>query len=277
MKKILVAFNATKLDEEAMQYAMHFAKNCNGLLVGVLLHDLRFSNYVYGYAWDQPVIDYTAIEAERELGKEKIKSTIEHFESLCKENGVHHKIHIDKGIPLDELLHETAFADFLVVSSEMSFFNFASDSSKVFLKDVLHDSHCPVVIVPKDWVPIQKVILCYDGYPSSIYAIKMFSYSFPHLADTPTTVVTVNENSGNHLADNSNIKDLLHRHFSNLATEVLHGLPDVELIKYIKRHSHNTLVVMGAYGRSSVSRFFHHSISNPIIMNLKMPVFIAHQ
>ena len=74
MKKILAVFDATKYAEGASKYAIEIAKTTNSLLVGVFVQDMRYINYTYAYAWEQPFIDFTSIdEAQKEENEKKLK------------------------------------------------------------------------------------------------------------------------------------------------------------------------------------------------------------
>jgi nucleotide-binding universal stress UspA family protein len=110
-----------------------------------------------------------------------------------------------------------------------------------------------------------------------VYAMKMFSYLFPEWNEKNTTIVSVNKTSSNHLPASRNMKDLADKHFRNVSFEVLNGEASDELPKFLKRRKNHSMVVMGSYGRSALSRMFHSSMSNKVIRDLKMPVFITHQ
>ncbi len=277
MKKILAAFDGTKYSEGASRYAMEIAKATNSLLIGVFIQDMRYLNYTYAYAWDQPFIDFSSIEASQQEEKDKIDLNIKLFNRACDEKGIHHKVHLDKGVPLQELLKESIFADIIIIDENTGFFSMGNEGPSPFLKDLLIDSHCPVLIVPHHYHYFDKVFLCYDGGASSVYAIKQFAYLFPELEDLKTTVVSVNEKSGNHLKEGVNFKDLIRAHFSDTEYVVLQGESGDELINYLKQNSANAVVVMGSYGRNAISRLFHQSVSNRIIKELSVPVFITHQ
>lgn len=277
MKKILAAFDGTRYSEGSSKYAIEIAKATNSLLVGVFIQDMRYLNYTYAYAWDQPFIDLATLEQSHAGEKEKIDLNMKLFKRACEEKGVHHKTHLDRGVPLQELVNESTFADVIIIDSQTGFFTLGDNSPSPFIKDLLSDSHCPVLIVPHSYSFFDKAVLCYDGSPSSVYAIKMFGYLFPELNDLQTTVVTVNETSTNHVKGGGNFKDLVHVHFKNAEYVVLNGNAEEELINYLKLNGDNSIVVMGAYGRSAVSRMFHQSLSNRVLQELNVPVFITHQ
>jgi nucleotide-binding universal stress UspA family protein len=56
----------------------------------------------------------------------------------------------------------------------------------------------------------------------------------------------------------------------------LKGLPEMEIISYLKKQKGSPLVVLGAYRRSMVSRWFRASLADALIKELKLPLFIAH-
>ena len=276
-KKILAAFDGTKYSDGASKYAIEIAKATDSLLVGVFVQDMRYINFTYAYAWDQPFVDLTSIENSQKEEREKIDLNIKLFHRACDEKGIKHKVHLDKGVPLQELIHESAYSDLIIIDSHTSFFTIGNNSPSPFLKDFLADSHCPVLIVPHTYSFFDKAVLCYDGSPSSVYAIKAFSYLFPQLDDLKTVVLSVNDKSTNHLKEGHNFKDLINMHFKNADYEVLSGDANEELIKYLKINSEHSIVVMGAYGRNAISRLFHQSLSNKIIQEVSSPVFITHQ
>lgn len=276
MNKILAAFDGTKYSEGASKYAIEIARATNSLLVGVFIQDMRYINFTYAYASDQPFIDFNSIEANQQGEKDKMELNIKLFQEACNAKGVKHKVHQDKGVPLQELLNESTYSDLIIIDSHTSFFSLGDKNPSPFLKEFLTDSHCPVLIVPHHYSFFDKVVLCYDGTPHSVYAAKMFSYLFPEMDDLDTTVLSINENSSNHLKDGSNFKDLVHIRYKEANYEVLNGDTEKELVKYLKDRAGNSIIVMGAYGRSALSRLFHQSLSNKVI-ELNFPVFITHQ
>ncbi len=277
MKKILAVFDGTKYVEGTSKYAIEMAKTTGSMLVGIFIQDLRYLNFTYAYAWDQPFVDYTALENSQKGEFDKINLNIKLFKRACDEKGVHHKVHFDKGVPLQEVIQESVFADVLIIDSHTGFFSFSEGAPSPFLKDLMVDAHCPVMIVPHHYSYFDKIILCYDGSPSSVYAIKMFAYLFPELSGMETSVVSVNEHSGNHLKEGSHLKEMIRQHYDDVNYELLHGDAEEKLMQLLKQKGDNSIVVMGSFGRNALSRFFHQSLSSRIIKELNVPVFITHQ
>ena len=72
------------------------------------------------------------------------------------------------------------------------------------------------------------------------------------------------------------MKEFLKRHFPGAAYTVIKGSPEVEIINYLKGEKDTSLVVLGAYRRGLVSRWFRPSMADGLMAGLKLPLFIAH-
>jgi len=277
MKKILVAFDGLTFTKDSSAFAIRLAEATDSLLVGVFLYDLRYAHLLHTYRWDVPLQQYYYDVGKIEHSDEKIiYENIKQFTAQCEKSGIRFKVHLDKGVPISELLKESAFADLIVIDTKTSLFNLGDEEVNTFLKDLLIESRCPVMIAPPHPEEIKNVLITYDGSESSVRALKMFAYLFPEWNELKTTLVYVNRTKSNHLPRNRDIKDLVERHFSNMKYEVLNGPSDDVLIDFLKKNKKNTLVVMGSYGRSALSRIFHSSLSNKVIEEVKVPVFISH-
>jgi nucleotide-binding universal stress UspA family protein len=54
------------------------------------------------------------------------------------------------------------------------------------------------------------------------------------------------------------------------------GNAEDEIVKYLEKSNQNSLVVLGAYRRSTVSRWFRESMADILMKEVKLPLFIAH-
>jgi nucleotide-binding universal stress UspA family protein len=66
------------------------------------------------------------------------------------------------------------------------------------------------------------------------------------------------------------------RHFPGAGYNVLKGIAEVEITEYLKTQKQNLLIVLGAYRRGRVSRWFRQSMADVLMKELKAPLFIAH-
>lgn len=66
------------------------------------------------------------------------------------------------------------------------------------------------------------------------------------------------------------------RHFPIAEYIVLTGNTEEEILDHLKREGSHAVVVLGAYQRSRVSRWFKQSMADSLMQQLDLPLFIAH-
>jgi hypothetical protein len=105
----------------------------------------------------------------------------------------------------------------------------------------------------------------------------MFSYTLPALKTFPTDVISVkNPNQTLQLPEGNLMKEFMKRHFPNASYTVLKGVPELQITGQLKNAGETSLVVLGAYRRGMVSRWFRHSMADALMKDLRLPLFIAH-
>jgi len=278
MKKIIAAFDGLKFSESTKSYAIHLAKQSGAHLVGVFLDDPSHTSYsIYDLASEKGgLIGSTAKKWDKKDSKTKAIA-VKNFELACQKEGLAYTIHHDRSIPIRELLLESVYADLLVIDSRETF---TANPEKVptgLIRDLLPHVQCPVLVAPHLFKPINKLVLLYDGEPSSVLAIKMSSYILPSLKQYPTEVITVNDPKLSlHLPENRLMKEFMKRHFPRAVFTVLKGIAEPEIVDYLKKQKELPLVILGAYRRGMVSRWFRPSMADILMKDLKLPLFIAH-
>ena len=277
MKKIIAAFDSLGFSESTMQYAVFLAKEYDAHLVGVFLRETTRIGYaVYATITKQSDSGKSIFDAIDNADKVTMTNAIMAFESGCQKAKISYSIHKDKKDALQELLHETAFADLLVIDAWETFSYIETNLPGWFIKNVLHDAQCPVLLVPKKFNPVNKLILLYDGSPSSIQAIKMFTYILPEMSNLETKVLCAKDERSNlHLPNNKLMKEWMKRHYPNVTYQILQGT-EKEIANIISHEGADVIVVAGSYHRSSLSMLFHKSLADLLLKQTNAPVFIAH-
>lgn len=276
-KKILAVFDGYKFSQSTLDYAIQLTKEADAFLVGVFLDESFYRSY------NTLQILKTHKDAEQILLKldtkdqEKRDAAVTKFQKACGQAGVAYTFHRNKDIAIHELKQESIYADLIIINDSETFSRVAEDSPTRFIKELLADVQCPVLVVPNKFIPIDKIILLYDGAPSSVFAIKMFSYVLNGMGDLPVEVFTVKDKKGtSHVSDNKLMKEFIKRHFPKVKFVVAKGNPEEEIVSYLRNHKENELVVLGAYRRTEISRWFKASMADILIKELDTALFIAH-
>lgn len=276
MEKITVAFDGLKFEESSKEYALYLADKSNAFLVGVFLEDFTHHSYKLFDMVGSQGVSQEKVKQLMEADKQTRLSSVTNFEASCKASGVRYAIHQDKSVALQELLRESIYSDLLIINSNETLSHFKEEIPTQFVQDLLVSVQCPALVVPRAYKPIERIILLYDGEPSSVFAVKAFCYMLPFLKTLSTEVLMVNPNNvGAELPDQHLIKEFITCHLPNASFNIQSGDPRTEIVKYLKTQE-NSLVVLGAYRRNMVSRWFNESLADTLLREVELPLFIAH-
>ncbi|MES1222867.1 MAG: hypothetical protein ABUT20_45665 [Bacteroidota bacterium] len=274
MKKILLAFDGVNFSEGAFEFARHMNERSPILLTGVFLPQIQLANLWSYAAGTSGNIFIPLVEDE---DAEAVQRNISIFESLCKKNKIEFSIHknfFDFALPA--LKKETRFADLLIIGSESFYNNLGANQLNENVRDALHASECPVLVVPENYRFPNSNILTYDGSDDSVYAIKQFTYLFPELTRNTTLLVYAKENFDKEFPEESCIEELAARHFPDLSLYKLPVNPKKFFTSWANEKK-GSILVSGAFSRSVLSQIFKKSFVTDVIRDHKLPVFIAHR
>ena len=277
MKKIIAAFDGLKYSESTASYAIDLAGKYGGKIFGVFLEDFTYHSYSIADLAADDFPEHHAAQLNK-MDAEVRENAVKHFASECEEQGLIYSIHRDKNIAIRELIHETRFADLVVIQNNESLNHYPDNVPSTFIGTLLEKTECPVILAPPAFKKIEKVIFLYDGRPSSIFAIKQFTYLFREHNDITIELLCVNdEPKMNGLPDGYYLREWLKLYYTEVKYTTINGDPTNEVITFLNEQTSNCLVVLGAYERGSISRMFHKSMADSIVMNIDIPLFISHR
>jgi nucleotide-binding universal stress UspA family protein len=278
MEKILLAIDAAHLNMPAVEFACYIASLTNSKVTGVFLENLVASEKaVLKQAYGAPYLDWETDENSAEYVEkvQLIEKNIQYFKQACENRSARCNIHRDRGTPAHELITESRYADLIVVDAATSFSKTYDGAPTQFVKDILQDAECPVILAPQGFEGIDEIIFAYDSSKSAAFAIKQFTYLFPQFDDRKVTIVQVNKEGVWADSDKYNLREWLQNRYSAIGFEALKGDSTDKLFDYFFKRK-NAFIVMGAYGRNSLSRFFKPSHADILIKTITQPIFIAH-
>jgi len=278
MKKIIAAFDGLKYSDSTRQYAQAITKTLNAHLTGVFLDDPTYTSYKLYELVMQNNVSEERMQTLREKDRIKRTAAATNFKASCEKAGIECTIHHDSNIALEDIKHESIYSDLVIIDAAETLTHYDESPPTRFIKDLLEGTHCPVMIVPPKYRPVEKVKLLYDGAISSVHAIKMFSYVMEPLKELPVELITIKKTGySSHIPDNKLMREFMKRHFPAVRYKVVHNIfPESEILNALKKETGNTLVVMGAYARGTVSRWLNPSLADTLLKKIKTPLFIAH-
>jgi hypothetical protein len=278
MNHFIAAFDGLRYSLHTRDAAIEITQNAGAYLSAIFLDDLSNTSYkIYQLIEKEGVSEKKLLSYKSKDFQQRIQSAKD-FETVAHAAGIHFNIHHDKRIAINELIHESSFADLLIVDSKETLTHYSEKSPTRFIKDLLRGVQCPVLLVSQTYTTPTKVVFLYDGSPSSIYAIKMFDYLLkPIYKDITVELLTVKGMEEDlHLPDHKLMKEFIKLRYQKPVYTILKGLAETEIINFVQQLPKSTLLVLGAYGRSIVSNWFKSSLSGGILKETSLPMFIAH-
>ena len=277
MKKIIAAINALHFTEEELQSYQYIAKELDGHVTVVFLENLTAQEFQLANAYtDMYTMDYARMAAEASEQMQVLrKEGLEKCNRICAANNLDFRLHEAKGLPVEEVITESRFADLLLINNNTSFAMLLNSNPPAFVKDVLARAQCPVMVLPEKLHPISELVFSYNGTFSSMYAIRQLTQLFSGFSDARVNVVYVAEGDHKQVPHERLLREYLEEHYEDVRFTVLNGNPGAEFLALLL-HRNDCLVTYGAYGRSRLSRFFHHSDAETVLRTINIPVFITH-
>jgi hypothetical protein len=275
MKKIITVFDGTHYSGGAMNFILDLNHLSPVSVTGIFLNAVDSSAL-----WANPMIpgaaiNYMTLPSDTARTRQLQEQHMIKFEQECMRNDIPFRIHDDTdGNLFEELKKESKFADLMVISSELFYKQFGGQPND-YLKEVLHNSECPIMLVPENYVFPACNILTYDGTDSSVHAIKQFAYVLPELCKNRTILVSENGHTGL-LPDQIYIEELTLRHFQDLSIHIIEKNEQIDFSKWVGKQP-VSIIVAGAYGRSEFSNLFKKSFVYELIKEHRSPIFVAHK
>jgi hypothetical protein len=199
------------------------------------------------------------------------------LERFCGDFDIRLNIHVDKeDFPLPCLRRESRYADLMLMSGRYFFGDIDMDQPNAWMKEMLHRSECPVLLLPDKAALPGDLVLTYDGSASSVFAIRQFAYLFPEFCRVPATLVYVNDDPKAKIPDEAEIMELGNMHFSKFRVLKLQMKTAAFYDTWLGM-MRSPWLITGSFGRSALSQIFSDSFSTGLIWQHRVPVFVAHK
>ncbi len=281
MKRILFVTNALSLSEDVLRFAVSIAGVEKNELTGMFIHDASF--------WSAPGVSMVAGQTyveeivpdaeERKAVADKTDANVTRFTEACVASGITSKVIREAGSPIDIILKESRFADYIIVDPLLSFTGDEHIPTSL-VKDILHNAECPVLLSGDAHRPLEEVVIAYNGSAAAVAAAKQFCYQMPELSSKRITVLRANEEGNDNESDDTLESFLvwLRMHCPNITVTTVDGAIGDVLFSYFMDDTDNwqKMLVAGAFGRSAFSRFFKPGAAEVVVKATATPVFIAH-
>ena len=271
MKKIILISESKQFTKVATQFIRQLTAEQPTLIVGCFAHSLNYAELIETARPPYMRLVVDLIEQDREAVDENIIL----FEHICHCEKNKYRVHEENNkFKIEHLVTESRFADLLVVNERLFSRTPARERTEIDLKQALQKAECPILLLPENIQPFKKIAITYDGRKQSMFALKQFSYLFPHLRNLPTEIVYLSEEEKDEVPSTHLLKEYVHNIFStaNISKALIN--PKKELAKWAAMQQ-DTLVIAGSYSMKGIDSTIERFI-DPILEMKQLPVFITH-
>ncbi len=276
-KKIVIGLDPSDYTKTALNIAIRRARELGSVLVGVTVVNTEDIKDSVGGA---PVgaIHYAekAVEKNLTLAQKRAQDLIANFEKVCSENNVKYESFIKDGDPAKEIIEEARTADLIIIGIKTHFRLEHPDVEGETLEKLLKESVAPVMAVTEKPNLPTKLLIAYDGSTQAAKAMREYvhiSHMLPFAKKAYLLNVTDNIEEGMKLLKKA--ESYLRLYGLDVEKVIKSGDP-ADVIFNTAKELGDALIIMGAYGHSSLKDIFFGSTAEKIIKDGSFPIFVYH-
>ncbi|WP_204137799.1 universal stress protein [Halomicronema sp. CCY15110] len=285
MKQILLCTDGSVFAQSAYQYAGWLVPRLQAQVNVLYVSDIRSQkvastgNYsgAIGLGASRELL-HQLVELEHERAKlnhQKAQLILQDAEQQLQAIGVTQLQLIHETGYLVDILHDfEAEADLIMLGKRGEAAEFAQGHLGTKVERIVRASHKPCLITTRDYQPIQRLLLAYDGSPSA-HNMLTFLLASPAFKGLELHIVTVGKKEDDETAQ----AHLLEADRQAQAAgwqpicHLIPGVPEVAIAHYIEAH-HMHLLLMGAYGHSRIRRLIIGSTTLQLLQSSPVPILL---
>ncbi len=175
---------------------------------------------------------------------------------------------------LVETMHEfEAGADLIVIGKRGEAADFAKLHLGSNIERVVRASTKPILVASRDFKPIERVLIAFDGGPSITKAIDYLSKAHAAFSGLSLTLLRVGEVTTEARERVDDATSRLRAAGYQIESRMLPGDPERVIAAFVESDGMNALV-MGAYGHSRIRSLIVGSTTTAMIRSCKIPIVL---
>lgn len=212
-------------------------------------------------------------EQRARLAQTKGHAILEDAKAILEQDGIPNvNLRLRKGDLLEAVRELEGDIRAITIGKRGEGADFASGHLGSNLERIVRTSKVPVFVASREFRPISKVLVAYDGSTSAKVAIERISTS-PVFTDVDICVLSVAQDNARaqKIADEAVAK--LQAANITASPRIASGEPEDVLNKLVLEEGFD-LLVMGAYGHSRIRSLIIGSTTTAMIQSVKIPVLL---
>lgn len=275
LRTILIGLDDSAYSQRAVELGIHWAKRFDAMLVGLGMIDQPGicrpqATPIGGGSFKAGLDEFHLADARRQ-----VEQFLERFALRCAEAKVACKVLEEVGDPIDSILTVSQRFDLIFMGKETHYRFETQDAPDDALKSIIKSASRPTVTVPVGSRFDGPTIVAFDGSVQASRTLQAFvSLGLYQLGEVHLLSVNDDRQQATKIADRA--MDYLESHgVKPHRTIVTSSSPANAITEEVERLA-GALLVMGAYGRSSLREFFIGSVTRTLLREQKIPLFLYH-
>lgn len=276
LQSLLVGLDGSDHSKAALEWGLRWAKEKKALLVGLGVVDEEALAGPEFVPLGADAFKEQMDEGKIHQARRHVELALEHFAFQCAQRDVPCKVLEETGKAADQIVRQAQRYD-VILLGQKTFFEFGPalrpDDT---LTNVLKRSPRPVVVAPLQFDTGRSILVAYDGSLQAARTLQLFSLCLGDPA-CPVHVISVDEDHAEASRQAERAVEFLRFHHLDayphpVASKANPGGIVLERAKALEAD----LLVMGAYGRPSWREFFLGSVTQTILHESPVPLFLYH-
>ena len=282
MRKILLCTDGSAYSQVSYEYAAWLAKKMDFAIEVLYVTDRRaekavqnpdFSGNIGIDSYQQLLKELVNIEASRaKINHDRAKIILQEAKAFFS----------DRNIDRVKLTHETGFlvdlfhkleedSDLVILGKRGEHADFATEHLGANMERIVRSSKKPCLVTPREFQPVHRVLLAYDGGESCQRALDYLAKlpAFKGLELHIICVTTKNEAKTREMLEEVEHKAKMAGF--NPKCQVLLGDTESEVEKYVEEQ-YIDLLLMGAYGHNRIRHLIIGSTTAQMLRSSHIPV-----
>ncbi|NMF82745.1 universal stress protein [Nodosilinea sp. P-1105] len=285
MKTILLCTDGSIFAQSSYRYGAWFAQRLGASVEVLYVTDARgkataeasnLSGSIGLGASESLLKKLVEVEHERaRLNHERAKLILQEAEQVLMEHGAASVRLLHKtGFLVDALETLETHADLMVLGKRGETAEFASGHLGANLERIVRASHKPCLVTSRQYQPIERVLVAYDGSDSG-QKMLAFATQSPLFQGLDLHLMTVAKNADDTTASTRLDQARYQAQQGGFEpTCVLkEGNPETEIAQYCDTHT-ISLLLMGAYGHSRIRHLVIGSTTAQVLRSSHIPVLV---
>ncbi|HMO52007.1 MAG TPA: universal stress protein [Kiritimatiellia bacterium] len=279
IKSILVCTDGSPHGDYSIHYGIHLALRFQARLTGLHVLDSRMLEgpwmaNVSGWLGAQPFTD--PLNQFRAIMQEKGEAILAAFRAQCREAGISDCDAVVKwGHPAQVILREEIGAEMVILGQDGEHDEITGEWTGSTVDRVVRHSIKPTLVVPRVFVPIDKIMIAYDGSPHASRALREAIELALALA-VPLVIATVAEGGDHNRAmDHAETAMRLARAHECAAAHLIVEGRTAEVLVAKAEELGCGLLVAGAHGHSRVREWFLGGTAHKLLHITTVPLLLV--